>query len=115
MNQEQLLDGQMTGQLADGELLRRFAAGRDEDAFNELVRRHGPQVLSVCRRVLGDPDAADDAFQATFLVLAGKAGSISRPELLGNWLYGVAYRVSAKARTKAARRQRAEAAVVPPD
>jgi RNA polymerase sigma factor (sigma-70 family) len=91
------------GEVADGDLLRRFARGRDEDAFAALVHRHGPLVLGVCRRVLHDPNDADDAFQATFLVLARKAGSIADPGRLANWLYGVANRVAQKARVSSAR------------
>src|SRR5205085_2443405 len=71
--------------------------------------RHGPMVVNVCRRVLGDQHLAEEAFQATFLVLVRKAGSIRRRELLGNWLYGTAYRTAAKARAQAARRQAREA------
>src|SRR5262249_11405186 len=73
-------------------------------AFEALVRRHGPMVLGVCRRVLRDADDADDAFQATFLVLVRKSASIARRELLANWLYGVAYRAALEARSAAARR-----------
>jgi RNA polymerase sigma factor (sigma-70 family) len=91
--------------LADDQLLRRFAAQQDEAAFRALVERHGPMVLEVCRRVLRNAHDAEDAFQATFLVLARKAAAISRPALLANWLYGVAYRVSAKARTSLQRRR----------
>src|SRR5260370_31097251 len=88
----------------DEELLKRFATHRDDRAFEALIRRYGPMVLGVCRRVLHDGHAAEDAFQATFMVLVRKAGSLSRPHLLGNWLYGVAYRVSIKARANSARR-----------
>jgi RNA polymerase sigma factor (sigma-70 family) len=93
------------GGVTDGDLLLRFAHDRDEDAFAALVDRHGPLVLGVCRRVLPDPNDADDAFQATFLVLARKAGAIGQPERLANWLYGVAFRVARKARANAARRR----------
>src|SRR5438270_7547783 len=78
--------------LSDAELLEGFISRRDGAYFEALVRRHGPMVLGVCRRVLRDPHDADDAFQATFLVLVRKAGALRRPELLGNWLYGVACR-----------------------
>jgi RNA polymerase sigma factor (sigma-70 family) len=93
---------------SDSQLLARFLSSRDEAAFAALVRRYGPMVLGVCRRVLCDPHDADDAFQATFLVLVRKAGSVGRPELLGNWLYGVAYRTALKARAAAARRHARE-------
>jgi RNA polymerase sigma factor (sigma-70 family) len=85
-------------------LLRRFSQQHDEDAFARLVERHGPMVLGVCQRVLGCYQAAQDAFQATFLVLVRKASSIERPELLANWLHGVAARTARKARVLAARR-----------
>jgi DNA-directed RNA polymerase specialized sigma24 family protein len=90
--------------LTEGELLERFVGGHDESAFETLVARHGPMVLGVCRQLLQDPNDVDDAFQATFLVLVRKAGMLRRSDLLGNWLYGVAYRVAARARTSAARR-----------
>lgn len=93
---------------ADGELLARYRTLRDESAFSFLVRRHGPMVLGVCRRVLRDPHAADDAFQVTFLVLARKADAVRPPDRLGPWLYGVAYRTALKARGRAARRQQVE-------
>src|SRR4051794_38279075 len=80
----------------DGPLLERFVAHRDEAAFEELVARHGPMVLNVCRRIVPDSSAAEDAFQATFLVLVRKAGSIRNRNLLGNWLYGVAYRTATR-------------------
>jgi RNA polymerase sigma factor (sigma-70 family) len=88
----------------DRELLQRFSQHHDEDAFAVLVERHGPMVLGVCRRVLGCFQSAQDAFQATFLVLVRKAGAIDRPELLANWLHGVAARTARKARVLAARR-----------
>ena len=93
----------------DRDLLARFAASRDEDAFGELVRRHGAVVLAACRRVTGHTQDAEDAFQAAFLVLARRAGHVSKPELLSNWLYGVAVRTGLEAR--AARRRAKEQSV----
>lgn len=92
----------------DGQLLGTFVADRDGDAFATLVRRHGPMVLGVCRRVIGDAHLAEDAFQATFLVLARRAGAIRPRHLVGPWLYGVAYRTALKARGTAARRKAKE-------
>src|SRR5919108_6232172 len=74
----------------DGQLLRRFLDGRDETAFEALVQRHGPMVLGVCRRILGNPHDAEDAFQASFLVLVRRGGSVQPRGQVGNWLYGVA-------------------------
>jgi cobalt-zinc-cadmium efflux system outer membrane protein len=97
------------GHLGDAELLERFTRGPDaEAAFETLVRRHGPEVLRVCRRALRDPNDADDAFQATFLVLARRAGAVGRPDLLAHWLHAVALRVSRKAEVAIARRRRYE-------
>jgi RNA polymerase sigma factor (sigma-70 family) len=94
--------------VADEQLLACFVAWRDEGAFAALVRRHGPMVLGVCRRILGHSHDAEDAFQATFLVLARKASSLGQPRLVGSWLYGVAYRTAQEARLKAARRRARE-------
>src|SRR4051794_22462210 len=98
--------GSLTG-VSDGHLLERFAARRDETseaAFSVLVARHGPMVLGVCRHLVGNTHAAEDAFQAVFLVLARRAGSIGRPDLLGPWLHGVALRVARKVRARTRRR-----------
>jgi RNA polymerase sigma factor (sigma-70 family) len=106
-----LFDRGTIGGKTDAELLELFARGdAAEMAFEALVARHGPDVLRACRRVLPDPNDADDAFQATFLVLARRAssGSIGRPDSIGPWLYGAALRVARKARVAAARRRRHE-------
>ena len=97
--------------MTDGQLLERFATGRDqagEVAFAGVVARHGPMVLNVCHRLLADTHDAEDTFQATFLVLARKARSIRNPELLGNWLYGVALRLARDARSRSQRQRRHE-------
>ena len=93
-------------ELPDGQLLERYLTQHDEAAFEILLQRHGPMVWRVCRGVLREPHDAEDAFQATFLVFARKAGSIGERALLAPWLNGVAYRVALRARTKAARWQR---------
>src|SRR5262249_41055847 len=88
----------------DGPLLARFVACRDETAFAALVRRHGPMVLGVCRRGLRHAQDAEDAFQATFLVLARKAGAVLKGEAVGSWLYAVAYRTARHVKDGRARR-----------
>ncbi len=106
-----LLQGGVATGLSDRELLERFAANRDEGgefAFATLVARHGPMVMSVCRRMLRNPADAEDAFQATFLVLVRRAGSIRLSVSLGPWLYGVSVRVARRARVVGARRQTVE-------
>jgi RNA polymerase sigma factor (sigma-70 family) len=98
--------------ISDAELLDRFVRQRDEAAFTALVARHGPMVFGVCRRLLRQTQDAEDAFQATFLVLVRKAANIGKRELLGHWLYGVALRVAARARLLASKRQARETAGV---
>jgi RNA polymerase sigma factor (sigma-70 family) len=91
--------------LSDGQLLDRFVASRDESAFRQLLQRHASTVLGVCRRLLANAHDAEDAFQATFFVLARKAESVRPRHMVGNWLYGVAYRIAWKARAAALRRR----------
>jgi polysaccharide biosynthesis/export protein len=121
-----LFDTGTASGLSDRQLLERFASRGDasaEAAFEVLVLRHGPMVLRVCRNVLGNSTDAQDAFQATFLVLVRRYGSIRRLDSVGDWLYGVACRVAARARVEASRRRAAEQraalrvveAVDPPD
>jgi len=103
--------------LSDGELLARFAGGDDEaagPAFEALVERHGPMVLRVCRGVLGDRHAAEDAFQATFLVLVRRARAIRDRDTVASWLHGVALRVASHSRAAEARRRRHERAATRP-
>jgi RNA polymerase sigma factor (sigma-70 family) len=95
----------LTSPSNDAELLRRWVQRRDEDAFAALVNRHGRMVLGTCRRVLGNTHDAEDVFQAVFLILARKSGSLRHPEALPGWLHGVAVRLAYKARTGAARRR----------
>jgi RNA polymerase sigma factor (sigma-70 family) len=94
--------------LSDAQLLEAFLSRREGEAFEALLRRHGPMVLGVCRRVLRSAHDAEDAFQATFLVFVRKAGSLRSRELLANWLYGVAYRTAMKARGMKAKRRARE-------
>ena len=93
-----LIRADATG-LTDGQLLEQYTRDRDGAAFAALVARHGPMVLGVCRRVIGDPHDADDAFQATFLVLARRADAVRPRDRVGNFLYGVAVRTAREARS----------------
>src|SRR6476660_5672116 len=89
----------------DGELLTRFLSQRDDEALAALVHRHAPMVWGVCRRVLRNHHDAEDAFQATFLVLVRKAASIVPRQMVANWLYGVAHQTALNARATAAKRK----------
>jgi DNA-directed RNA polymerase specialized sigma24 family protein len=93
----------------DHELLRPFVALRDESAFAALIERHAGMVLGLCRSILHNDHDAEDIFQATFLVLARKAGSIRKGASVGSWLYAVAYRLAHKARLRDGKRRRGEA------
>jgi RNA polymerase sigma factor (sigma-70 family) len=108
-----VLETQDSPGMTDGELLKNYVHFRDEAAFETLVRRHGPMVFGVCQRVLHHLHDAEDAFQATFLVLVSKASSLRSPAMLGNWLYGVAYRTALHARTSSLKRRAKEAEVTP--
>ena len=106
-----LCRGGVLGNLDDEQLLERFIELSDEsahEAFAAILRRHGPMVFGVCHRVLRDAQEAEDAFQATFLVLARKASSVVPRQKVANWLYGVAYRTASEARIRAARRRARE-------
>jgi RNA polymerase sigma factor (sigma-70 family) len=94
--------------LSDSQLLECYVGRRDETAFEALLRRHGPMVLGVCRRLLRNPQDADDAFQATFVVLVRKAASVWPRDMLPNWLHGVAYQTAVRARSAAAKRRQRE-------
>jgi len=104
-----VVEDQRLKALPDEELLRRFSTKRDEAAFSAILRRHGSMVLDICRNMLRNEADAEDAFQATFLVLARKAGAIRQKSSLGSWLHGVAYRLALKAQAALARRQKHEA------
>jgi RNA polymerase sigma factor (sigma-70 family) len=104
----QVVEDGKVRELPDRDLLQRFHAQQDQAAFHALLRRHGPMVLDVCRGVLGDGPDAEDAFQAAFLALAQKAGSIRKGASVGSWLHGVVHRTALKARAQSAVRQRHE-------
>src|SRR5438445_10591040 len=94
--------------ISDGDLLECFVALRDDSAFEALVHRHGPMVFGVCRRILRNDADAEDAFQATFLVLVRKAAAIRPRGMVSNWLYGVAHNTALKAKAMNHQRQRKE-------
>src|SRR5437868_15537026 len=103
-----LIGGVPATAMSDDQLLERFLAQRDESAVEVLVRRYGPLVFGACRRVLHNAHAAEDVFQATFLVLVRKAPSLDRAKPRGSWLYTVAHRLALTARANELRRQRRE-------
>jgi len=107
-----LLSGGTAVGLTDGQLLARYAASKDGPAFEALVARHGPMVLATCRAILRHEHDVEDAFQATFLVLARKAGSVRTGDTLGGWLHRVAYRVATQASIEAKRRRQRESEVL---
>src|SRR5260370_40135756 len=109
------LSSRPTSATDDHRLLERFTASRDEAAFEALVRRHGSMALGVCHRVLRNAHDAEDAFQATFLVLARKAGSIRARDSIGGWLYRVAYHTALKSREQAATRRKRETQAARPE
>ncbi len=103
------------GTTTDTQLLERFLATRDEAAFEAIVRRHGPMVMGCCRRLLPGVQDAEDAFQATFLILVHKAASVTARDAVGSWLYGVACRTAQKARVAAARQRTKEMQMARPE
>jgi RNA polymerase sigma factor (sigma-70 family) len=104
----QAVQADVVAGLRDAELLERFRSTREEAAFGALVERHGPLVFGVCRRVLQNAHDAEDAYQATFLVLARRASAIRKPASLASWLYGVGFRLAKKMKMHASKRQRRE-------
>ena len=109
-----LIEVQALRGAADHDLLRRFAAARDEAAFRVIAERHGPMVFGVCARLLGNRHDAEDALQATFLVFARRAAAVRQSESLASWLHGVARRVAARLRRADRRRLAREQATEPP-
>ena len=97
---ERLVDPGTVAGLSERQVLARFVERGDAVAFEAIVRRYGPLVLSVCRQMLRDANDVDDAFQATFVVLIEKAATLTQPDRLGPWLYGVAFRVASRARRR---------------
>jgi RNA polymerase sigma factor (sigma-70 family) len=107
--------GESLADHSDRQLVERLRAGRDEAAFESVVRRHGPMVYRVCRRILQHAEDAEDAFQATFLLLAGRLGTVREQNSLASWLHGVARRVALKAQSQAAARRRREHQAAAPE
>jgi RNA polymerase sigma factor (sigma-70 family) len=103
-------DGSFTSQ-DDAQLLERYLSGRDDGAFETIVNLHGPMILALCRRILRDPRDIEDAFQATFLILARRADTIRKRDVLSSWLYGVAYRVAVRCRSEVLRRRSFETTI----
>src|SRR5262245_49711043 len=101
------------GGMTDGQLLEGFLSRRDEDAFQALLRRHGPMVLGVCRRVLGNVHDAEDAFQATFLIFVRKATTIRQRESLASWLHRAAFRAALAAQTARQRSPERQVSAMP--
>jgi RNA polymerase sigma factor (sigma-70 family) len=95
----------VSDEVTDRQLLQRFVSAREETAFHALVRRHGPMVLGVCRRIVKNVDEADDAFQATFIILSRKAGDVLKTESIGPWLYRVAYHAALRTRSRLQQRR----------
>jgi RNA polymerase sigma factor (sigma-70 family) len=108
-----MVAGPGNGALTDSQLLERFVRTRDEAAFETLLWRHGPMVLGLCQRILRRSHDAEDAFQATFIVLFKKAGSIDKHDALGSWLYKCAYRIALKAKAQESDRRQREALTPP--
>src|SRR5262249_20946680 len=105
----QVVEDPEVREASDRDLLQRFSERREAAAFHALLRRHGPMVFDVCRGVLGNEANAEDAFQATFLILARKAASIRKAASVGSWLHRVAYRTALQARAQEATRKKREA------
>jgi RNA polymerase sigma factor (sigma-70 family) len=112
---QHLFAGRSIAGVSEWQLLHRYLDRRDEVAFEAIVSRHGPMVLGVCRRILSDSRDVEDAFQATFLILARKGGTLGEGDPVGHWLYGVAYRVALRARASAARRRSLERSATLPE
>ena len=111
---QRLFDNGTVACIGERQLLDRFVTRADESAFEAIIGRHGPMVLSVCRHVLDDEHDVEDAFQATFLILVKRASSIRDRDVLGSWLYGVARRVAVRTQAEARRRRSRECTATEP-